>query len=225
MEAALSSMPIISSRVSGLQGLVIDGVTGHIVEQGSAPEVWVEKIDSYIQHPETLDLFSKEIRRVYQKEYGDKSILDFQRPLAHFVETHELSARSSAARIPRFLVSGGMGFAVQVGLLYFLTENLHLWYLLSGTLAFIFSQTTSFVLQKLWTFEDFQKDTVHYQAWLFLLTGILGVGGNALILYVCTSILGFHYIVSQVIASGLLAFLTFYIYSRHIFVSRRRTLH
>lgn len=88
MEAALAGMPIISSRVSGLEGLVSDGTTGFILEQGSRPEEWVKKIGTLVQKPELLSFLSKNIRERFVKEYGNKTILDFQRPIAAFIEKY-----------------------------------------------------------------------------------------------------------------------------------------
>ena len=57
-------------------------------------------------------------------------------------------------KIFRFIVSGASATAVDLFLLFFLTEIIGLWYIHSAVLAFGVSFFVSFYLQKYWTFED-----------------------------------------------------------------------
>jgi glycosyltransferase involved in cell wall biosynthesis len=217
MEAALTGMPIVTTQVGGVMGLVENGRTGIVVPQGAPAQEIAERIFALSKDPEMLARMSSAIKSRWTELYGGKTVLDYQRPIAEFVASRGV-ADLGIQKIVRFLFAGTAGFIVQVTLLYLFTDKLHLWYLLSGTMAFVFSQSTSFVLQKLWAFKNYQRDRIHYQAVLFLSTGILGVILNAVFLYLFASVLHLHYLLAQGASSFLLAFVTFYIYSSHIFI-------
>ncbi|MEN9405464.1 MAG: hypothetical protein RLY47_423 [Candidatus Parcubacteria bacterium] len=219
MESAITGLPIITTDVGGVQDLIVDGVTGYVLPQGSSGEHISERVCTLVADPGLLASFSQNIREQWRRMYETKTVLDYQRPLVKFFET-AISSNEGSGTLLRFLISGGTGFLVQVGLLYVLTEWFYLWYVLSGTLAFLFSQTTSFILQKLWTFKDFTRVRVHHQAVMFLCVGVLGIILNAALLYLFVDLLHVHYLFSQALSSALLAFLSFYIYSSRIFLKQ-----
>ncbi len=87
MEAALAGMPIITSDVGGVKDLIIDGVTGRVFPQGTEAHVWVEAIESLVRDPEKMEGMSHALRAQFERVYGEKDLLDYQRPLAEFLDS------------------------------------------------------------------------------------------------------------------------------------------
>ena len=53
-------------------------------------------------------------------------------------------------KIVRYLISGGTAAAINLSLLFLLTEFVGMWYLASSVLSFIAGFTASFLFQKFW---------------------------------------------------------------------------
>ena len=115
----------------------------------------------------------------------------------------------------------GTAAAVDLWLLYVLTEWLRLHYLLSAVLAFIVAFFVSFILQKFWTFGDHSTDKLHSQAALYFVVAALNLLLNTLLLYFFVDVMGFWYIFAQILASGLIACESFFISRSFIFRARR----
>ena len=117
-------------------------------------------------------------------------------------------------KIIRFLISGIVATAANLSTLYFLTEYLRIWYIFSGTVAFLCGVSVSFVLQRFWTFKDLVNDfsTIYLQIFFyFLLAGINAII-NAFLLYGFAELLGWHYLVGQIIAGGIVAIESYFFY-------------
>lgn len=119
--------------------------------------------------------------------------------------------------IVRYLVSGGTAAFTDIGLLYVLTKFVGLWYLASAVLAFIVAFGVSFTLQKFWTFQDKDLQAVKRQAGLYFLAAIVNLCLNTLLVYLMTDFLGIFYVISQVIAAGLVAIWSFFVYKYYVF--------
>lgn len=117
----------------------------------------------------------------------------------------------------RYIISGGTAAATHLSLLYIFTEFLGVWYILSSILGFIFAVFVGFSLQKWWTFADKTTDLVHRQFIFYISITGANLFINAAILYFLVEYLGIWYIASQVITSGFLAIITFFIYGKFIF--------
>ena len=118
------------------------------------------------------------------------------------------------SKLGRFVISGGIGAGVNIGILFLLTHVFDVWYLFSSILAFILAVFVSFICQKFWTFKNTATTQIHYQlVWYFGIAGI-NLIFNTLIMYLCVDGLGLHYIVGQVIASLLIAIWSYLIYEK-----------
>ena len=126
--------------------------------------------------------------------------------------------------IGRYLVSGGTATLLDIVLLYILTRFAHLWYLASAVLAFIVAFGVSFTLQKFWTFRDHATDGVHRQAGKYLAVSVFNLGLNTLLVYAFTDQLHLWYIFSQILAAGLIALVSFFVYKRFIFCAPSGTM-
>lgn len=121
------------------------------------------------------------------------------------------------ARILKFLISGGTAAAVDLGLLYLLTDVFHVWYLLSAGLAFIAAFAVSFSLQKFWTFNNHDLELIHRQLTMYLVLALFGLGVNTFSMYGLVDHAGFHYIGAQIITSAFIAVGNFFVYKHLIF--------
>lgn len=114
----------------------------------------------------------------------------------------------------RFFISGGIGAAVNISVLFLLTHVADLWYILSSIVAFIISICASFVLQKFWTFKDNGTDMVRLQATWYALLALINLGLNTALIYSFVDGLGFHYIVGQICTSILIAVESYLVYRK-----------
>lgn len=127
------------------------------------------------------------------------------------------------ARFFRYLAAGGTAAFVDFVFLYLFTDIIGLHYLWSSVLAFILSFFVSFILQKFWTFQDDSVEKVHTQAAVYLATAIASLLLNTALMYFFVEWLSLWYMAAQFIASGLLAFATFFI-SRDFIFSRHASV-
>lgn len=120
-------------------------------------------------------------------------------------------------RVWRFLVAGSSAAAVDLGLLYVLTEWTGLHYLLSAVLAFIVAFCVSFFLQKFWTFQDHSVERVHSQVVLYFVIAVGNLGLNTLLMYFFVEKLHLWYFSAQIIIGALLACGGFFVARNFVF--------
>ncbi len=114
----------------------------------------------------------------------------------------------------RFITSGSIGAITNLGILYLLTDVAHVWYLISATVAFIISQIISFIMQKLWTFQETARDTIKRQITLYVSLGIFNVAVNTLLVYLLVDHAGVYHVFAQAISSILIAVYSYFVYSQ-----------
>lgn len=120
-------------------------------------------------------------------------------------------------QIFKYLIAGSIGTFVNLALLYFFTDILLIWYLLSAVLAFILSFFVSFFLQKFWTFSDRDKDKMYRQMAGFLLVALANLVLNTLLMYLLVDGLEIWYMLAQFIISAFIAVESYLIYKFLIF--------
>lgn len=127
--------------------------------------------------------------------------------------------KDSHFQIVRYLFAGGIAVAVNLSLLYSLTEFLHIYYLISAVMAFCVAFVCSFALQKFWTFRDHSTEGTHSQVIKYLFLQVANITLNTTFLFLLVEYAHIWYIFSQMIVSLVLAVATFYISRRYIFAS------
>lgn len=120
----------------------------------------------------------------------------------------------------KFLVSGGAATAVNVAVLYLLTEWFGIWYLFSAVIAFTVAFFVSFSLQKFWTFIDHRTDVLPAQAGLYALIQIWDLCVNTLGLYILVEHFHIWYIGAQISMSLVIAVQNFLLYRKFIFTQK-----
>jgi putative flippase GtrA len=123
-------------------------------------------------------------------------------------------------KVGRFIISGGIAAFTNLALLYFFTDILRIWYLVSAVMSFIIAFGVSFLLQKHWTFRDVRKEGVHRQAAAYFAVAVVNLCLNTALLYGFVEYLSVHYMLSQAIASIIVAVEGYFAYQIFVFKDR-----
>ena len=128
-------------------------------------------------------------------KYGLREQKNYLRHLARLAP-----ADPELRRFVKFCLVGGSGVLVNMGLLWFLTEIVGLFYLLSSAIAVETAIVNNFVWNDVWTFHDRRRpgwgERVR-RLGKFNAVSIAGLGINIAVLWLFTEQLGFHYLVSN----------------------------
>jgi dolichol-phosphate mannosyltransferase len=104
------------------------------------------------------------------------------------------------SRIIKFSIVGGSGIAVNMGILFLLTEYCHLFYWLSSIFAIELSIISNFLLNDIWTWRDRKKKTFRKRLIQYHISvGITAISANWLLLILMTEIFGLYYMISNLI--------------------------
>ena len=110
----------------------------------------------------------------------------------------------------RYGFVGGAAFVVDYGVLVLLTEVFGMHYLLSATISFILGLITNYLLSISWVFNKRTMGNRWAEFVVFAVIGVIGLGLNALIMYLCTDKMGIHYMLSKIISTVIVFFWNFF---------------
>lgn len=116
------------------------------------------------------------------------------------------STNSTLVQLFRYTFVGGTAFVFDFGGLYLLTEHAGLHYQLSAALSFLLGLSVNYVLSVLWVFNRRTLRSRWAEFGIFALVGIVGLGLNALFMWLFTDVAGLYYLLSKV-GSTVLVFL------------------
>jgi putative flippase GtrA len=119
-------------------------------------------------------------------------------------------------RVFKFLIAGGIGVSVNLGIFHILYV-LGVPYLIGSIIALLISMAVGFTLQKYWTFQDRMSAHIRVQ---FIQYAALALGNLALntgIVYVLIDKLGTHYLLAQAAGAAIVATYSFFVYRVLIF--------
>ena len=117
----------------------------------------------------------------------------------------------------RFGVVGFTAFLIDAGLLYVLTEYLHVYYLVSSVISFIVSLIYNYILSIFWVF-DVKKKQTYKEVLLFAVLSVIGLGVNQLVMYLGVDLLNIHYMLCKIIATIIVMIYNFV--TRKIFIEK-----
>lgn len=120
-------------------------------------------------------------------------------------------------QIIKYLIAGGTATLVDLSLLYFLTDILEIWYLISAVLAFGGAFFVSFFLQKFWTFRDPDKEIMYRQMRLYLAVALANFIINTALMYILVDGFKIWYMLAQFMVSSLIAFESYLVYKFFVF--------
>ncbi|MHA1781913.1 MAG: GtrA family protein [Promethearchaeota archaeon] len=100
----------------------------------------------------------------------------------------------------RFAIVGGLGTIVNILILFFLTEILYIFYIMSEIIAFIISSIHNYVLNKIWTFKEGFREKFMIKYTQFFFISIISLFINLSILFILVEYFGFWYIFGEIVA-------------------------
>lgn len=128
--------------------------------------------------------------------------------MPELVRTH----KALAFRIAKYLISGSTVAFIDLVLLYVLVDMVHVNYLPASVFAFVVAVTTSFILQKYWTFEDQSRDRVKRQFTQYWGVAAINLVGNTIFIFILVDFAGFHYLISQTFLMAIFAIINYFLY-------------
>jgi len=120
-------------------------------------------------------------------------------------------------RYPHFVAIGMSGFLINLFLTFFFTEFFHLWYLFSYILAALLSWVFNFYMNSNFTFRGHHSEH-NLKRYLFYLQtySLIGLASLSFV-YLLTSIVGMHYLMSIFVSSAIMSLATFVFNKKVIF--------
>jgi dolichol-phosphate mannosyltransferase len=110
----------------------------------------------------------------------------------------------------KFSLVGIFGTILNILILFIATEKFGVYYLGSAIIAFIFSMSFNFFLNKKWTFGENIQENIFRKYLKFASISVVALITNLFFLYVLTDFLGVYYLISQLIAIFLSLFINFF---------------
>jgi putative flippase GtrA len=117
----------------------------------------------------------------------------------------------------RYVFSGGSAAAIDVILLFVLTEYFHVYYLASATFAMTVSFIARFILQKYVTFKDQDEAEAKRQFGYYSILYLLSLAATNALLFVFVEKLHMWYMAAQILSILIIAIGCFFIYKLIIF--------
>ncbi len=127
----------------------------------------------------------------------------------NLVASLSAKADSLTGQFFRYFVVGGVAFVVDFTLLFLLTDFGHLHYLLSASIAFMAGVAVNYALSVGWVFDHRSVDNRTHEFVIFAVIGILGLSLNAVLMWLFTELVGFHYLGSKIAAAALIFLFNF----------------
>ncbi len=121
----------------------------------------------------------------------------------------EIKTKDKMWKISQFLIGGGVGLAMRFLALYFLTEFLGVWYLLSAVIAYLLNNLINFVIHKFWTFNDKDLTKLNKEVVSYVQMMSLFFICNTVYLYVLVDYIHVHYLIAQLILTTFLSIIGF----------------
>lgn len=115
----------------------------------------------------------------------------------------------------RFCAVGGAGLLVNLAVTYTFVTVFGFWYFWAYIIGVLCGWTCSFVLNALFTFPAHRKSGYHKKYALFIASYIVIFVINAALVYLLTTLLGIHYLVS-ISASALTTTLLSFSFNKHV---------
>ena len=120
-------------------------------------------------------------------------------------------------QIIKYIFSGGLVTASNLLILFISVHYLKLWYLISSVIAFCFGVSISYILQKFFTFKNYELENIHKQFLNFFIFALIMLVFNTLLMYVFVDIIKIWYLLAQAVSSILIAFINYTYFNKVIF--------
>lgn len=101
-------------------------------------------------------------------------------------------------QIVRFACVGGGAFAIDYGILIFLTEVVGINYLISSAVSFSVSVIFNYIMSVKWVFNVTDERSQAQDFTVFIILSIIGLGVNQLIMWLAVDKLEIYYMISKI---------------------------
>ena len=118
--------------------------------------------------------------------------------------------RALAVQLLKYGVVGGVSFIVDYGSLWLLTEVAGLHHLVSAAIAFILGLTCNYLISTAWVFGESRLRSTAAEFSAFALIGVVGLGLNELIMWLCVDEGGQHYMIAKLVSTAIVFFWNFF---------------
>lgn len=132
------------------------------------------------------------------------------------------SSRSLKTQILRFLVTGGLAFIIDYGLLIACTELLGLNYLVSATIGFSVSVIFNYIISVIWVFVPAPGKSRLATMTLFISLSVIGLLINNGIMWAMVELFGLWYAFAKIVATAVV--MVFNFITRKILIEHRSTV-
>jgi len=122
-------------------------------------------------------------------------------------------------RILKFLITGGIGLSVNLGIFHVLYV-FGVPYLTGSVVAFFVAMVVGFILQKYWTFDEHMLERARTQFLLYATLALCNLAVNTLIVYALVEYMNAHYLLAQTVGAGSVALASYVVYRFYIFADR-----
>ncbi len=124
----------------------------------------------------------------------------------------------------KYSLVGMVGVAINFTTLWLLTEQAHLWYMVSATIAILLAATNNFILNYLWTFKSRKSQIGNLSiGWLKFLVSIGSTEALYLgLVYIFTDKLGLYYMLSAFFALACTTVIRYTIADRWVWKQKKK---
>ncbi len=119
--------------------------------------------------------------------------------------------------IIKFFIAGFFSGTTDLILLFVFHGWMAMDIVVSTSLAFILSFVVSFILQKFWTFRNYNQDRFVHQLFLYILNALIGLYLNGVFMHFLVNKYHIWYILAQILVNFVLAAMNFMVYKFIIF--------
>lgn len=123
-------------------------------------------------------------------------------------------------QLVRYIISGGVAFALDFTLLWVLTQFCELNYLLSTVIAYIVGLVTTYLLSIFWIFDARSSSSWVREMAIFTIIGLVGLLLTWSLMWVFTDFAELHYLISKIIVTAIV-FLVNFLLKKIILFSRK----
>lgn len=122
-------------------------------------------------------------------------------------------------QILKFGVVGIIATVIDYVLLYVLTDYLHIYYVTSATISFCVSLIFNYIASMKYVFKRKEDANRVKEFLVFVILSVIGLGINDGIMYLGTTMVGIHYMITKLGATGIVMVWNFV--TRKIFIEKK----
>lgn len=120
-------------------------------------------------------------------------------------------------KIIKYVISGGLSALTILFVLYFFTDILGIWYVISSVIASISGVIVSFIFQKFWTFRNKSIDKIKSQLFFYAIITVINIAVNVYGVFALVDYFGLNYLVAQIIVVIIVTIASFFVYGKFLF--------